>query len=239
MKLQVLSDFHLEFFPDPNLLVDSLDPKDVDILVVAGDCFADFSKKYWVEKIIKKYPHVISVLGNHEFYGKTPRATKQAYRRIRAANFHWLDNSEVIINGAHFLGGTLWFPEPKNLEAHNKFKWGMSDFHWIKNFEPWVYEENKACIEFLHKNITPESIVITHHLPTYDSVSDRYKTSTLNSYFVCDLEQLIIETKPKIWIHGHTHSSCDYQYYDTRIVCNPYGYYGKEAVDFERVFLEI
>jgi len=211
----------------------------VDVLVIAGDCFADFSKAVYLEKIIKKYPDVISVLGNHEFFEKSPQSTQKAYAKIKGENFHWLDNSSVDINGTHFVGGTLWFQEPKDLERHNRHKWGMNDFRLIRGFEPWVYKENKACIEFFRKNITPESIVVTHHLPAHESVPEEYEGSTLNPYFVCDLEQLIIETRPKVWIHGHTHFPCDYEYHDTRIVCNPYGYYGREATDFKRVFLEV
>ena len=28
----------------------------------------------------------------------------------------------------------------------------------------------------------------------------------------------------KLWVHGHTHSSFDYNIHGTRVVCNPRGY---------------
>jgi Icc-related predicted phosphoesterase len=46
---------------------------------------------------------------------------------------------------------------------------------------------------------------------------------------VCDIERILREKKPKLVLHGHTHSSCDYTIdHDdgtaTRVVCNPFGY---------------
>ena len=33
-----------------------------------------------------------------------------------------------------------------------------------------------------------------------------------------------LEHQPRLWIHGHTHESFDYQIGKTRVVCNPRGY---------------
>ena len=35
---------------------------------------------------------------------------------------------------------------------------------------------------------------------------------------------MIEEQRPALWVHGHTHDSCDYQVGVTRVVCNPRGY---------------
>jgi hypothetical protein len=58
----------------------------------------------------------------------------------------------------------------------------------------------------------------------YRCVSAQYKGSPLNPFFVCDVENIIYERTPKLWIHGHTHDSVDLKLGDTRIVCNPIGY---------------
>jgi hypothetical protein len=50
----------------------------------------------------------------------------------------------------------------------------------------------------------------------------------LNPFFVCDLERLIRERRPKLWIHGHTPSSLNYRIGATNVVCNPFGYAGME-----------
>jgi hypothetical protein len=47
--------------------------------------------------------------------------------------------------------------------------------------------------------------------------------SRINCYFVCDVEHLM-NNRPKLWVHGHTHSSCDYVLGAARVVSNPFGY---------------
>lgn len=98
----------------------------------------------------------------------------------------------------------------------------------IKDFRNQVYKKNTESIEFLKRELLSGDIVLTHHLPSYRSVPQRYKTSPLNGFFVCDLEGLILERKPSLWVHGHTHDSLDYHLGNTRIVCNPYGYLNHE-----------
>ena len=36
------------------------------------------------------------------------------------------------------------------------------------------------------------------------------------------------EERVVLWVHGHTHDAHDYVLNDTRIVCNPRGYFGYE-----------
>jgi hypothetical protein len=33
-----------------------------------------------------------------------------------------------------------------------------------------------------------------------------------------------LEKRPRLWVHGHTHTTCDYELGSTRVACNPYGY---------------
>lgn len=47
----------------------------------------------------------------------------------------------------------------------------------------------------------------------------------LNPYFASNLEDLIEAHQPALWLHGHTHGSCDYRIGGTRVVCNPRGYH--------------
>jgi Icc-related predicted phosphoesterase len=71
-------------------------------------------------------------------------------------------------------------------------------------------------------------VVVTHHLPTQRSVPPRFSSSPLNAFFVCDVEELIEERRPRLWMHGHTHTSVDTRIGPTRILCNPFGYAGWE-----------
>lgn len=73
-----------------------------------------------------------------------------------------------------------------------------------------------------------ETVVVTHMAPSIGSVPERYKEDPLSAAFASNLDGLIERTKPALWIHGHTHDSFDYRIGRTRVVCNPYGYYGQE-----------
>jgi hypothetical protein len=79
-----------------------------------------------------------------------------------------------------------------------------------------------------------KKVVVTHYLPSYQSVNARWKDSDINCAFVGNCEDILSDPwAPELWIHGHTHDSCDYVYphdcadyatNSTRVVCNPYGY---------------
>lgn len=90
--------------------------------------------------------------------------------------------------------------------------------------ETWVYEANRRLRALLSEELAEGDVVVTHHLPSRRSIAPRYRHSPLNCFFLCDQEELIVERRPALWLHGHTHSSVDRQIGSTRIACNPFGY---------------
>ena len=42
--------------------------------------------------------------------------------------------------------------------------------------------------------------------------------------FASDLEKVMVEYKPDLWIHGHMHLPVDVVVDKTRVLCNPHGY---------------
>ena len=130
-------------------------------------------------------------------------------------------NGTVTIAGQRFIAGTMWFrPDP----AAEQGKRIMHDFSLIKDFEPWVYEENAAFEQVVDRRLEATDVVLTHHLPAPQSTPMRFARSVANAFFVCDMTSYIAERQPKLWIHGHTHDRCDYVLGKTRIVANPLGY---------------
>ena len=107
------------------------------------------------------------------------------------------------------------------------YKHMLADFNVIEGFEDWIYPFNKECVNYLNDTVEEGSIVITHHMPSNKSVSKAFLTSHLNRFFVCPMDDLIEQRRPALWIHGHTHDSKDYKLYNTRILCNPFGYMKK------------
>lgn len=242
LKIQVLSDLHLEFDRDhAKQFIDMLDPDGIDVLVLAGDICANRQIVAMMQLLCQRYScsDVVWVHGNHEFYGtdrpSTISQTQEALRQNK--NLHWLDCSSKVIRGQRFVGATLWFADGEKNAELEKY---MNDFYVIADLKQWVYTENARATAFLKKTTNSEDIVITHHLPSVKSVAPRFSISDLNAFFVCDMEQFIELNGPKLWIHGHTHDSFDYgiphrfAMTSTRIVCNPRGYWPNDLnPDFE------
>ena len=172
------------------------------------------------------------VAGNHEYYGSSPEKVKRVLGQIVRdfSNLHVIERGARIIQGVRFVGTTLWFRDDPLAAQHRS---AMNDFTQIRNFVPWVFEENEKSIRFLRETVRPGDVVVTHYLPSQKSVHPKYQGSPLNPFFVCDVEDVILERQPVIWVHGHTHSSCTYTIGKTRVVCNPLGYVGYEdTTDF-------
>jgi len=230
-KIQVISDVHTEFHKDwGDCFIENLDASDVDVLVVAGDLGNLDQIKYNLIAFCKKYKEVIYVPGNHDFYGTNFFEFRKYMSTIKCNNLHFLDNKTTKINDVKFIGTTMWF---RNSEYNNIYKKYMNDFREIRDFEKCIYEENSKAIKFLNSEAEEGCVVITHHLPTGNSIHRNYWNSPLNIFFMCDMEELIVTKSPKVWIHGHTHFSFDYYFLDTRIVCNPFGYVNELNPEFE------
>ena len=107
----------------------------------------------------------------------------------------------------------------------------------------WVYAENAEGLALLVQAAGVADVVVTHHLPSQRSVAPRLEGSQLNAFFVCDCERIIEEGGPGFWIHGHTHTVCDYQLGETRVprvLCNPFGYRGEGQTGFvEKLVVEV
>lgn len=230
MRLQLLSDLHFEFHADAGQsFVQSLDARDVDVLVLAGDIAVGAAIPGALSRFCQRYARsrVVYVHGNHEFYG-TDRAavlrwTQQALDEN--PNLVFLDASTADIGGRRFIGGPLWFRHDPSAERYRR---AIPDFGQITDFESWVYAENARLLALLERELREGDVVVTHHLPTRHSVVPQFANSPLNAFFLCDAEALIVERRPALWLHGHTHASIDCQVGATRILCNPFGYVGWE-----------
>jgi predicted phosphodiesterase len=229
LALLVMSDIHTEFHRDGGRsFIQSLDPAGVDAIVVAGDLTTPSHLEAAFDLLCDRFPAVVYVAGNHEFYQSSPAKTAETLARCAARheNLHWLDERVVEIAGQRFVGTTLWFPDDA---AALPFRRVLNDFRLIRDFVPWVFEKCARARAFLEENVRPGDVVVTHHLPSLRSVHSIYADSPLNAFFVCDVEPLITERKPALWIHGHTHERVDYTLGPTHVVANPFGYLGKES----------
>jgi len=67
-------------------------------------------------------------------------------------------------------------------------------------------------------------VVVTHHVPSSQSVHPWYASDLLTPAFASNLKDLMGGDRVALWIHGHMYESYDYEIYGSREVCNPRGY---------------
>jgi predicted phosphodiesterase len=235
MRIQLLSDLHFEFHRDHGRsLVDACHASDVDVLILAGDIAVAEGISSALALFAERYPHVIYVHGNHEFYG-SDRASVLAHTReacARLSNVHFLDCEAVQLAGRRFLGAPLWFARSAEATRNQR---QISDFSLIKDYASWVYDEHERAKAFLESETRAGDIVVTHHLPALPCVLPQYQGDPLNCYFVSDLAHVMRARQPALWMHGHTHGNVDLVCEGTRVVCNPFGYARREE---NRGFIE-
>lgn len=250
MKLQILSDLHLE--------LSKFEPfaTDADVIVLAGDIALEDNGIIWARAVFPN-KEIIYVPGNHEFYGTKRLETLELMRRAaHECEVHLLDDAEIVIDGIRFIGSTLWtdfnlFGQESQLAAMNECQDRVNDFRLIheenqKRFSPAfsveLHEISLAwLIAKLDEPFIGKTVVVTHHLPSSKSVMERFKDSLITACFASELDYLF--GKVNLWVHGHTHSNSDYEVKGTRVICNPRGYVtynSRENFDFNpKLVIEI
>lgn len=229
MRVQIVSDIHAEFMVDCGKSFAEEIQTDADVLVVAGDAGTVPCLPVVYDELCSRYPHVVAVLGNHEYYRFPKAGVEKAMTVLECKhdNLHLLNNSSVIIDGVWFAGTTLWFP---NDPMNQMYEHMLNDFSMIPDFKSWVYNECQAAVEFLDDVADGADVIVTHHIPSSAGVAPEYKGSELNRFFLCDLTNLIFGAQPPIWVFGHTHSSvrktlsAQEDDGETDLICNPFGY---------------
>ena len=198
--------------------------------------FRDFFKRCSFQ-----FPHVIYIMGNHEFYNGKFYAGIDYMREecAKYPNVYMLEQDMKIIDNVVFVGGTLWTNMNKRdpLTMH-AIEGMMNDFRIIRNdarnYAPMSaldvairHDKTLAYIEHIvHEHRNKKCVVVGHHSPSFQSVNPIYAHETLmNGGYHSDLSEFIMDhPQIKLWTHGHTHHPFDYVIGETRIVCNPRGY---------------
>lgn len=241
-----MSDVHTEFDrPDP--IVSSspvLDNKiGADVLVLAGDIAVKENTDFIFEAA-KHYENVLTVMGNHEYYrGKYPETLNNLGKKFLGTNIHLLENKSINLEGVRFHGCTLWTDGGNyNPVTINRIDGELNDFRLIRTHggkdrftAKYSTELHTESINFLKNNVKEGDVVITHHAPSFKSMHPRYANDMeLNCAYMSALDDLILELKPSLWMHGHVHTSFNYMIGSTNVVCNPRGYFRyEENPDFD------
>jgi len=265
MKVSLVSDVHLEFsFWNP------INPDNADVLVLSGDIMVGQdlhdhpdiddnqplgkrqrrAKEYrlFLKECSDKFPHIIYIAGNHEFYqGKWPLGIDYLREECnKFSNIYFLENENKVIDDITFIGATLWTNankgDPVTIEI---LKEGMNDYRVIRNSDlsftkltPYhTIAHHRKSLDYIASVVRTDPnkkyVVCGHHAPSYESIHEKYRnTHHMNGGYASDLSEFILDyPQIKLWTHGHVHDVFDYMIGETRIVCNPRGYVGFERGD--------
>ena len=236
MRLRIFSDLHIEFFP--------FDPPRVnaDVVILAGDIHVKDKGLLWALEKFRDIP-VIYVLGNHEYYGEAlPKQLLKLKQQASGTNIHILENESLEIDNVIFLCCTLWtdfnlFGDSKT--AGYEATQYMSDYKRIR-VSPMFRKLNVADTASIHRKSVAwlqkkskqdrgkKHVVVTHHAPSIKSVPEHFKEDIISAAYASNLDHIVTNSKAELWVHGHMHSQFDYKIGDTRVICNPRGYYPME-----------
>ena len=140
----------------------------------------------------------------------------------------------VVIGDVRIIGSTLWTDmENGNPLAMTTIEQSLNDYHLITRNgrelrAPYTIALHKEAVAYLESELEREhdgpTVVVTHHLPSWKSVHPIFQNSNINGAYASNLEHLMHSYDIKLWLHGHTHCSMDYEVSGTRVLANPFGY---------------
>ena len=238
MKIQLLSDLHLEvhphFVPQPT--------PGADVLVLAGD-IGSYQSGSLLDAMgdsdfgLGRFAHwpvpVIFVPGNHEYDAQDFDA---AHARLRATcerlGLIWLERETLVLDGVRFVGTTLWSDFDalaehegssdlaRRLRQRDK-AFRAANFYLKKTggtrdeaafLAPAVREQGLLCQQWLRETLaTPfdgPTVAVTHFAPSLHSADPRYGLVPGTAGFCNALDDCLAPVQ--LWLHGHLHAPLDY-----------------------------
>lgn len=244
MRIQFVSDLHLEFpVTGGTLNIQNVEQRS-DVLVLAGDiCVAWKIAEFrdFFAQCADRFPRVIYLAGNHEFYhDDIERAHDKIHEGLAGiANLTYCNNTLINLGSHDLFGASLWTDCNRGDHVTKlTLAASMNDYRLIswKSRSHWklrpsdteeIHHHTKNYLMDVLAIASRPLIVVTHHAPSKRSTHARYANNIhMNGGYSSDLEEDFMFGKYDIplWIHGHTHHSFDYAVGGTRVVCNPRGY---------------
>lgn len=240
MKLQLLSDLHLEtetFDPEP--------APGAELLVLAGDIDATWAG---YERFAGWPVPVIVVPGNHEYDDRDLLTAGPALQALcERLGFTLLNRASTVRTAAdgrrvRFVGCTRWsdfdlFGEAQRERAMRAAEYFMRVMGATRGGAPFdaaaVRAEGLACRAWLEHELSlpPQgrwdaTVVVTHFGPSLKSADPRYGRQPGTASF-CNADDDLVP-RADLWLHGHLHCRHDWRVdragrRPSRVVCNARG----------------
>jgi predicted phosphodiesterase len=238
MRIQLISDLHLENYP---AFVPLAAPA-VDVLILAGDIGSyqsgsrlendDFGLgRFSPHRPDAQWPRVFYIPGNHEFDSLDYDATYLKLRRTcEALGIEWLEREIITVGSVRFIGSTLWSDfeaiakskptmaeQMKALEkAYRAANFYLSKNTTYRNGAPMLAEDMRVlargCQAWLSDALAAPfdgvTVTVTHFAPTLGSADPRYGITPGTAGFCNSLDHLL--PLSDVWMHGHLHCANDF-----------------------------
>lgn len=235
MQFQFCSDLHLEFPENADYLRENPVEAEADILVIAGDLvpFTQLNNHLpIIKRICEPFKQVYWLPGNHEYYYADLNFRTGSFIEKILPNLTLLNNQSISIGQTELIFSTLW-TRINDIKAVN-IQSRLSDFYLIKkdqqplsisNYNELHESSVKYIRDALENSQDKQQIVISHHCPTFLHYPEQYKNSPINEAFAVELNHVIEQLQPSVWIYGHTHiNTPGFQIGSTTLKCNQLGY---------------
>lgn len=246
VKVQIVSDLHIEYNNSQKLDPLSFIDPSADILIMAGDIgnlYKDEQLKDFLEKVCLYFDLVLYVPGNWEYYmvsGYPPMTMNNLMYKLismtkNIKNLRILDNSSILIDDVCIAGCTLWsdlnIELPKYIVRIHKVNTETYKLMYEKSVK-YIKKIIGYCQEKKYK-----LVMVTHHCPTYETLAKSSKSEKLYSLYSSHLDALLKKDLVHTWICGHTHSNFDfYSEEGTRVVSNQKGKVKDNIMDYKKNF---
>ena len=236
IRLALMSDLHVEkgeWLPPPFA---------ADLTLLAGDIGWGLEGVAWAARHLGVRPAVM-VAGNREYWHHRPGTAPLAELRAAAARVPGLtflqdDATVVALPGCRLrlLGCTLWgdftldgdaaASMAQAVQTMPDYRHGAGEGGGLLTPAETV-ASNRASAAFLAARLAEPhdgpTVVLTHHVPSQCSLPKRKPGNVPQAASVTDLDALIAERGPTLWVHGHTHGDCDYTIGATRVLSHQRG----------------
>lgn len=256
MKIQLLSDLHLETQPD----IAVAPAPGADLLVLAGDIGSyqagsrlpgdDFGlTRFSPLPQFGGWPQpVLLVPGNHEYDAQDFDAAHDRLRRLcDRLGIVWLERETHVHAGVRFLGTTLWsdfealVPADATLatalkargKAERAANFYLQKTGTTRGGVPWLADGLRAqaldCQTWLRQALaTPfdGATVVVTHFAPSLASADPRYGLVPGTAGFCNALDDLLP-HARLWLHGHLHAPSDYWRHGCRVVANPLGYAGK------------
>lgn len=239
MKLQLLSDLHLEteaYEPEP--------APGAELLVLAGDI-----DSAWVGlERFRSWPvPMLFVAGNHEFDGREWNDAWPALRdRCASLSITMLERETTVLTDSNgqrlrFVCTARWsdfdlFGPSRRERSMRAAGYFMTLMNATRDGAPFdaaaVRDEALLCRAWLAQELQrpndgwDRTVVVTHFAPSFRSADPRYGSQSGTASF-CNADDDLIP-RADLWLHGHLHCQHDYRVEhaggSTRVVCNSRGH---------------